>query len=224
MEGTNGVGLGDAMLLAQNGGMGGNSGAWFLWIIVLFALMGGNSFGGNGAFTQQMAADLSAAKTQAAVWQSNDQQNLMSAIGQVRDGNIALGNGIADATFALNNTMGNGFTGVMRDQFSMQQAMLGGFNNVAQAVNENRFTAQSCCCETNRNIDSVRYDAALNTNAITSNATANTQRILDKLAIMEANAKDAEIANLRQQLAASQLAYSQQEQNTYLISQLKTTA
>lgn len=213
MEGST-VGLGDAMLMAQGGnGFGGN----WAWIILLFLLLGNNGWGGNN----QCAAEMAAAKTQASVWQSNDQQNLMGAIGQVRDGNIALGNGIADATFALNQNVSNGFTGVMRDGFGLQSAMMGGFANVAQAVAENRFAQQNCCCETNRNIDAVRYDAALNTQGINATATANTQRILDKLCSMETAAKDAEIANLRQQLAGAQLTVSQQAQNAAIIGAIR---
>lgn len=33
-----------------------------------------------------------------------------------------------------------------------------GFYGLQGAIAENRFAQQSCCCETNRNIDSVRYD------------------------------------------------------------------
>lgn len=38
-----------------------------------------------------------------------------------------------------------------------------------------------CCCGINRNIDAVRYEAAINTASINSNTTAQTQRILDAL-------------------------------------------
>lgn len=210
---NNGIGLGDAMLLAQNGGNGAWAGGCWIWIILLFFLMGGNGWGNNRN-----------AATTNDVYAAVDNQNLTSSIRDVARQINAVGDGISSATFALNNTINNGFTGVMRDGFTLQQGMMGGFANLAQAVNENRFAAQQCCCETNRNIDGVRYDGALNTNAINTVATANTQKILDRLCAMEANAKDAEIAHLRQELAASQLAFSQQAQNTYLISQLKTTA
>ena len=222
MEGTS-VGLGDAMLLAQNGGgMNGANGSWFVWILVLFLLLGGNGW-------NRQQGDYA---TQAQVYASNDQQTLMGEIRNLNNGINRLGNGIADATYALNNTMTNGFASAQRDilqgNFGIQQDILGGVNgvqrdimaignNLGQAINENRFTAQNCCCETNRNIDSVRYDAALNTSNINSTATANTQKILDKLAAMEANAKDAEIANLRQQLSAVNLAASQQAQNATII-------
>ena len=54
-------------------------------------------------------------------------------------------NGLSDGFYAQNTTMLNGFAGV------------------TAAVREAQFAAQQCCCETNRNIDSVRYDAQKNT-------------------------------------------------------------
>lgn len=216
MEGTYnpGVGLGDAMLLAQNSNGGFGGGAAWMWIIVLFFLMGGGAWGNNRGNVA----------TQSDVYAANDAQNTWGSLRDISRQINQIGDGISSATYALNNTVQNGFTGVMRDNFGIQTNMMGGFANLAQAVNENRFAAQQCCCETNRNIDSVNYNAAINTNNINSVAVANTQRILDRLCAMEANAKDAEIAALRQKLADANLAYSQQAQTTYLIDQLKTTA
>lgn len=54
-------------------------------------------------------------------------------------------NGLCDGFYAQNTTMLNGFSGV------------------TAAVNDARFAQQQCCCETNRNIDAVRYDAQKNT-------------------------------------------------------------
>lgn len=89
---------------------------------------------------------------------------------------------------------------------------------------ENRFAAQQCCCETNRNIDAVRHEAAQNTCAITTNDTANTQKILDRLCAMEANAKDAEIARLRSDLQAAQLTLAQGAQTQTIVGALKAPA
>ena len=46
--------------------------------------------------------------------------------------------------------------------------MKDGFYGIQGALAENRFAAQNCCCETNRNIDAVRYEGAQNTCAITN--------------------------------------------------------
>ena len=47
--------------------------------------------------------------------------------------------------------------------YAQNTTMLNGFAAVTAAVENSRFAAQQCCCETNRNIDGVRYDAQKNT-------------------------------------------------------------
>jgi hypothetical protein len=61
-----------------------------------------------------------------------------------------LANGLCDGFYAQNTTM------------------LNGFNTLGMQIAENRFAAQNCCCETNRNIDAVRFDAQKNTCDITT--------------------------------------------------------
>ena len=52
--------------------------------------------------------------------------------------------------------------------YAQNTTMLNGFSGVTSAVRDAQFAAQQCCCETNRNIDSVRYDAQKNTCDITT--------------------------------------------------------
>lgn len=61
-----------------------------------------------------------------------------------------IANGLCDGFYAQNTTM------------------LNGFNTLGMQVAENRFASQQCCCETNRNIDAVRYENAKNTCDITA--------------------------------------------------------
>lgn len=61
-----------------------------------------------------------------------------------------LANGLCDGFYAQNTTM------------------LNGFNTIGMQIAENRFASQNCCCETNRNIDAVRYENAKNTCDITT--------------------------------------------------------
>lgn len=58
-----------------------------------------------------------------------------------------------------------------------------------------------CCCETNRNIDAVRYENAMNTASINANTTAGVQRILDQLCADKAAAQAARINQLELQQA-----------------------
>lgn len=68
-----------------------------------------------------------------------------------------LGNGVADATFALNNSIKDG-------NYATQTAI------------------KDCCCTTQRNIDSVRFDMSNYASDIKAVDTANTQKILDAIA------------------------------------------
>lgn len=65
--------------------------------------------------------------------------------------------------------------------YSQNTTMLNGFREVTDAVQQARFDAQHCCCETNRNIDNVRYEAAKNTCDIISAGHEDTQKILDAI-------------------------------------------
>lgn len=58
----------------------------------------------------------------------------------------------------------DGITNGLSDGFYTQNTtMLNGFAGVTAAVKDAQFAAQQCCCETNRNIDSVRYGNEKNT-------------------------------------------------------------
>lgn len=127
-------------------GCGG--GMWFMWIIVLFALMGGwgNGFGrgyGNGP-----------GLTQVEMQQGFDTQSVLRKLDGIQ-------NGLCDGFYAQNTTMLQGFNGVGRD-------LCQGFASVNASIAENRYAAQQCCCETNRNIDSVRAENYKNTCEITN--------------------------------------------------------
>ena len=117
----------------------------------------------------------------------------------------AVGNGICDSTYALNTTLLQGQAGLGRE------------------ILENRFAAKECCCETNRNIDAVRYEAAKNTCDIITNATANTQKILDFMCEDRIQALRDKVAekDLALQTAYNQL--SQQNQTATLINTLRPT-
>lgn len=108
--------------------------------------------------------------------------------------------------------------------YAQNTTMLQGFNGIGREVLENRFENSKCCCETNRNIDAVRYEAAQNTCAITSNATANTQKILDKLCNMEMNAKDQRIDDLTIGLQSANFQLSQLSQTANIVNSINPRA
>lgn len=53
-----------------------------------------------------------------------------------------------------------------------------------------------CCCTTNRNIDAVRYEGAMNTAAINANTTAGIQKVLDRLCADKTEALQARVSQL----------------------------
>lgn len=114
----------------------------------------------------------------------------------------------------LNNTLDRGFNQLANQNFGIQKDMCQGFSMTQMELMNNRFAAQQCCCETNRNIDAVRYENAKNTCDIITAANANTQRIIDQ---MNADKIDA----LRTELQSAQLALQNNAQTQTLINQLK---
>lgn len=125
---------------ATNGdGWGGGCGAWLMWVIVIFAMMGG----GWGGFGNR------AGLTQAEMQQGFNHQDEM---GQLR----GVSYGLADSTFSLNTTM-------LQGQAGLEKTVMQGNYALGSQLAENRFAQQNCCCETNRNIDAVRSEGYRNT-------------------------------------------------------------
>lgn len=177
----------------------GADGGWLIWIVLIFAIFGGGfgngfGFGGNGG------AGLNGALTRGELCQDMNFQSLENAVRGIQ-------NGVCDGFYAQNTTMLQGFAGV-------DSALCNGFNNVNNNVTQARFDSQQCCCETNRNIDAVRYENAKNTCDIIQANNANTQRIVD---IMTQNT----IQDLRDKASTYELQLSQQAQSANLINQLK---
>lgn len=67
-----------------------------------------------------------------------------------------------------------------------------------------------CCCTTNRNVDAVRYENAMNTAAINANTTAGIQKVLDRLCADKTEALQARVGQLElQQAVAGVVRYPQ---------------
>lgn len=189
------------MPVAPASGYGSNDGfdggALWLVIFVLFFAFGGwgnGGFGGNNA--------VQGALTRGDLCQDMNFQELSDSVRGVQ-------NGLCDGFYAQNTTMLNGFNGVQRD-------MCTGFANVANGITTLGYQMKDCCCETNRNLDSVRYENAKNTCDIINAGNANTQRIIDTIT-------QNEIQTLRDNLQTANFQLSQQAQNTTLINALSPT-
>lgn len=159
-----------ADLAAVNGSNGMGGSAWVL--IILFALLFGgfNGFGGN---TRGLGYENYATSNE--VQRGFDNQNLQA---QTRDILAAVNSGTAQTVAATNQAKYDNIN-VAKD---IQMALTQQLSNVATMETAINDKIQQCCCETQRSIDGVNYNNAINTAAINANTTAQTQKILDAIA------------------------------------------
>ena len=104
--------------------------------------------------------------------------------------------------------------GLCQGFYAQNTTMLNGFAGVTTAVRDAQFAAQQCCCETNRNIDAVRYEAQKNVCDITTAIHAEGEATR---ALIQQN----EMQELRDKVSELQLAQSQCAQNAYLTGTLR---
>ena len=173
------------------------NGMWdnpFIYLVWL-AVLGG----GNGLFGNRGDAAVQGAITRSDLFEGFNNQDVN---GQLR----GITNGICDGFYAINSGLKDGFYGTQG------------------ALAENRFAAEKCCCETNRNIDAVRYEGAQNTCAITNaihaegeatRALINANTMQDLRDKLEARDRD---------ILARDFQLSQLSQNAYLVNELRPCA
>jgi len=237
-DGENGNGFYMPVAPAYNGGFGngnnGFGGDW-AWIILLLLLGWGNNgngfgggYGGNGDFP----------------WLMTGQQNinantnngfrdamLNDGITSIRDGIGNLSTQLCNCCGDMQMAMANGFAGVeqganarqianMNQAFAAQTAMAQGFNNLGTQFAD-------CCCENRLGLADLKYTVATENCAdrqalnegvrdIIASQTAGTQRILDQLCADKIDAKNDEIAQLRQELLYARGQASQDVQTAVL--------
>lgn len=237
-DGENGNGFYMPVAPAYNGGFGngnnGFGGDW-AWIILLLLLGWGNNgngfggnYGGNGDFP----------------WLMTGQQNINTNTNNgfrdamINDGITSIRDGIGNLSTQLCNccgdmqmAMANGFAGVeqganarqianMNQAFAAQTAMAQGFNNISTQFADG-------CCENRLGLADLKYTVATENCAdrqalnegvrdIIASQTAGTQRILDQLCQDKIDAKNDEIAQLRQELLYARGQASQDVQTAVL--------
>lgn len=125
----------------------------------------------------------------------------------------------------LNNTLGriqdqNTFT-----SNSLQQGLCNlGYDNLSN-FKDLQAEISSCCCNTNRNIDAVRYENAKNTCDIITNANYNTRDLIEAgncntQRIVDLITQD-KIDSLRSELQSAQLQLSQLSQTEAIVSRVR---
>lgn len=179
----------------NNGGFGGMWGDG-LWAIIILAMLGFGNYGFGGGFGGfGGGVGLNGALTRAELYDGFAMQNIDSAVRGVQQG-------ICDSTYALNNAITSGFYGVDR-----------GLCDVGRQISD-------CCCTTQRNIESVRFDMATGfcnlgntiqntTRDIIESQNAGTRAILDFLT-------NDKIDSLRAENQSLKFAASQASQNAFI--------
>lgn len=221
------------LMYGNNSGFGGFGGDGALWLIVLLALIWGgnnNGFGGFGgnSFDNGYA------------WLSNGQKEIMQNTNNGFD-TLHLSNQVEGTRDAING-LSTQLCGSTADVVS---AINGGFYGAEIAASNREMNRMnqlfdlqsqlaSCCCENRlatcqtQNIvqnegNQTRFADANNTRDIITNATANTQAILDKLCQLELDnvktqldAKNDRIADLQREISMKDLQASQIAQNAFI--------
>lgn len=189
-----------------NDGMFGNNGWWIILLFLFIWGRGGWGFGeGNGA----------PCATQADVRAAVDQQTLISKLDQQTYG-------LADSTYALNNSIMNGFHGVDNAVCTLGYQNQQGFNEISHQIS-------NCCCGVQRTLERGFADTNYNlatqscetrraicdsTRDIIDNNNAGVRSILDFLA-------QDKIATLQAENQTLRFAASQEAQNNYLVNTLR---
>lgn len=201
--GENGLSIADAMALSKDNNdiFGGNS-TWVFFLFFLLAWGNGGFFGGGGNNAAREGE-----LTRAELYSGLGQQDVFRNQSEIATELSAFER---DAT----NTWGNIRYDNLQNTNALQAAMTNGFYNVNSQLSENRYAQQQCCCETNRNIDALRYENAKNTCDIIAANTANTQRIMDMMMQNQVQA-------LRDELSTARAALSNNVQTQNILSALQ---
>lgn len=222
----------------------GDGGWWIILLFILIAAMGGNwggNYGGNGAFNGGAPIIVNDGNG-GSVQRGFDQAAVMSGIGSVQNGINNLATQLCGCCGDIQTSLCNGFNGVNMSINGAQNALsqqmyaneIASLNRSfdAQTASTQGMTAlqaqlAQCCCDNRLATNDVKYTIASEECATRANSTQNTQSILnaisggiqsikDQLCQDKIDAKNDEIANLRQQIAMKDLAASQVAQNAFI--------
>ncbi len=187
----------------NGGGCGfGGDGAWWIIILFLFVFCGwGNGFGGYGNGGGTNGSGFQGYATRADINDGFAFNNLQSGI-------TAIQQGIADATYALNEALRNGFS------------------NLQSLVCNLGAQLQQCCCDIRASIQDVKYEMAqstcniinqmnMNNRDVIDNQNNGFRSILDYLCQEKIDAKNEKIAEQAAMIQTLQLQRSQADQNAF---------
>ena len=189
---------------SNNGGFGGMFGEG-LWAIIILAMLGfGGGYGGFGGFGGGVG--LNGALTRAELYDGFATQNIDSAVRGVQQG-------ICDSTYALTNTITNGFHGVDSAVCNLGYNVQSGFNGLSSQLAQ-------CCCDNRAAIADVKYQMATDTCAIQNTIQNTTRDLMDNQnagtrAILDFLTQD-KISTLTAENQSLKFAASQAQQNAFI--------
>ena len=180
---SSGLSASDVLALTRdnNNGFGGDW-SWLIGLLVVAGIFG-NGFGGFGGFGGG-GAGLQGIATRADI-------NEGFALNNITGGIQAIQQGICDSTYALNNTINNGFFGVDR-----------GLNGLSAQLAQ-------CCCDNRAGLADLKYTIA-NESCDTRRAIADASRDIKEFLVND------KLATLSAENQALRFKASQAEQNTFI--------
>lgn len=161
----------DVALMARNND-GWGDGMGFMWIFALLILANGGfgNWGGNAA----AALGYENLATSNEVQRGFDNQNSMANQREI----LAAVNAGTAQSVATSNQVFHDMMNVFTDKYTELQRDIAG---VALAQQQAIANQNECCCTTQRAIDGVNYNMAMNTASINATTVEQTQRVLDAL-------------------------------------------
>lgn len=180
---SSGLSASDVLALTRdnNNGFGGDW-SWLIGLLVVAGIFG-NGFGGFGGFGGG-GAGLQGIATRADINEGFALQNITGGIQAIQQG-------ICDSTYALNNTITNGFFGVDR-----------GLNGLSAQLAQ-------CCCDNRGAIQDLKYTIATES-CDTRRAIADASRDIKEFLVND------KLATLQNENQALRFRASQAEQNTFI--------
>ena len=184
----NDLSVADALALTKNSGAADGFGGTWTWVFFLFFLLawgGGGLFGGGNV----TGAATEGALTRAAMYESNNMQDMYNGL-------ESLSNQINNFQTTSTNAWGN-----------IRYDNLKNMTDLSAQIAQNRYAADQCCCETNRNIDALKY-------ALSKENSEGIQKIADMI-------NEDRIETLRAQLTEARGQISNLMQSSNIINQVR---
>ena len=170
---TDGVSLADIAAVTDNrDGMFDGACGGGMWIFALLILL---LIGGGGFFGNNRGIN-GEPVTEAGLCNAMNFNNLENSVGR------------------LNDNLTNTYIGLQNGMCQMGYETLKNFGTTQNQIAQ-------CCCETQRAIDGVNYNGAINTAAINANTTAQTQKVLDAIQQNKIESLQAQVNQLQIQSA-----------------------